>query len=120
MTQTKKYAIRCSSEEEVLNQKELNQRDNDLADIFNTSPETETKWDLYMRIIEYLVKKWFLQNKYWNVLPSKDFSKSENVIEEIMEEINNFVWNTDICYVWWECKWWKNIRKILTKHLSSK
>lgn len=42
-------------------QKEMDNRDNDLANIFNTSPKEETKWDLYMRIIEYLVKKWFLQ-----------------------------------------------------------
>jgi len=33
---------------------EFDDRDNDLANIFNT---TETKSDLYMRIIDYLVKK---------------------------------------------------------------
>jgi len=35
-------------------------RDNDLADIFNT---TETKSDLFIWIINYLVKKWFLLPK---------------------------------------------------------
>ena len=40
---------------------EMNKRDCDLADIFNTSKDNETKLDLYMRIIEYLVSKWFLQ-----------------------------------------------------------
>jgi hypothetical protein len=38
---------------------ELNNRDNDLVNIFNTSKWD--KWDLYMEIIGYLVSKWFLQ-----------------------------------------------------------
>jgi hypothetical protein len=42
-------------------QQEYDDRDNDLANIFNTSGKWEDKADLYMRIIEYLVGKWFLQ-----------------------------------------------------------
>lgn len=38
---------------------EMNKRDNELAILFNTTKWD--KWDLYMKIIEYLVKKWFLQ-----------------------------------------------------------
>ena len=42
-------------------QQELDDRDNDLANIFNISVKTDSKGDMYMKIIGYLVKKWFLQ-----------------------------------------------------------
>lgn len=105
------------TDNETPNQKELDDRDNDLADIFNTSPATENKWDLYMRIIEYLVKKWFLQDKYGKVLSSKVFGKSENVVEEIMEDMLKRAKEIDNE---WLCLWLFTIQEILTKHLSSK
>lgn len=46
---------------DVCLEEEYDTRDNDLANIFNTAKQTGTKWDLYMNIIAYLVKKWFLQ-----------------------------------------------------------
>lgn len=107
-------AVEKLRDNEIPNQKELNQRDNDLADIFNTSPATETKWDLYMRIIEYLVKKWFLQNEYGKVLPNKNSGKSYNVIDKIMEDVNQMIWMTP------KSIRSKELRVILTKHLSSK
>jgi len=38
-------------------QQELDDRDNDLANIFNISVKTDSKGDMYMKIIGYLVKK---------------------------------------------------------------
>ena len=52
-----------------------------------------------------------------SVEPSKDFGKSENVVEKIMKEIYN-EWNRR-CYEWLEL-WICFIEKILEKHLSNK
>jgi hypothetical protein len=60
-------------------QKELDDRDNDLCIIANTPKEWETRIALYMRIIEYLVKKWFLQTGEAHLTPNTTVPKDGEV-----------------------------------------
>lgn len=89
---------------------EMDYRDDDLANIFNT---TETKSDLYMKIIDYLVKKWFLQELEPQQNEVQEYPSEDNLVEKLEQLIERTK------KIWSPISAWYMVREI-KKVLSSK
>lgn len=90
------YKLQSLKQTQLVSQKELDDRDNDLANIFNTAKQTGTKWDLFINIMDYLVSKWFLQKWISTEETLKDSqpkevqqSISREAVEKLREKIKD-------------------------------